>query len=188
MLKRSSSDLKIRSIRHSGGDQLEGEGEEMVGSKGSSQARNKKELFTSLRRSFRRKPKQPVLQSCDDDFTMFTSHSASSTPLNARRGTISYTSTTSTTNTVDNTSSTGYGSNGGLSDSDTANSASHSPPSVRSGKGLASTSDGSGDKLEGKEGKEREGEEASTPEGGNMVSGGFLGINVGVGSFSFTSY
>lgn len=120
MLRRSSSDLRLHSKRHA--DLNEG----MVGR---SNQLKKRELLSSLRRSFRRKPKSPAFQNCEDEFASFSSQSTSSTPQNIRRKTNSYVSP----DNISNMSSTGQLSNG-MSDSDTGNSTSHSPPSLRAGK------------------------------------------------------
>lgn len=113
MLKRSASDLKLRHADSA---------EAMVGG-----PKSKREILASLRRSFRRKPKASIFQSCNDDFASFSSHSASSTPQNIRKRTNTYAMPDNTSNSV---SSTGYLSN--MSDSDTGNSTSHSPVARRS--------------------------------------------------------
>lgn len=119
MLKRSSSDLKIRSMR----DIEVAEG--LLGRP--NQSKSKKEILSSLRRSFRRKNKTQAFERCEDEFTSFTSHSATSTPQNIRKRTNSCIPD----NGSNSFSSIGHLSNlsNGFSDSD--NSVSPSPLPVR---------------------------------------------------------
>ena len=86
------------------------------------QVKGKKEVLGSLRRSFRRKNKDTAFKKCDDDFATFLTHSASSTPLSARKKTTSV--------IIPDNGSNSFSSTGCLSnDSDTGNSVSHSPSS-----------------------------------------------------------
>ena len=186
MLKRSSSsDLRIQSIRHSDLDE-EGVSGMVLGSSGAGGKtggqqqgqqqlihKNKREVLASLRRSFRRKTRSPALQNCEDEFASFTSHSASSTPQNIRRRRVDSSSYTVPDNTSNSYSSTGYASNG-MSDSDTGNSgsaASHSPPSVRSGKGLQVSDSGDKERLIEQDGSK------DTEEDGNVVSVDYFSYN-----------
>ena len=131
MLQRSSSDVKLGGMRHTGSDEVLTR---------QNQGKGKKEILASLRRSFRKKNKSPVFQNCDDDFTSFSSQSASSTPQVSRKRTNSYVVPDPGSNSL---SSTSYLSNG-MSDSDTGNSAPHSPPSVRVSKGRLASEGGGG--------------------------------------------
>ena len=115
MLKHSSSDLKISTnMRHTNSDEA----------LSTREGQSKTKILSSLRRSFRRKTKTPAVQTCTDDFASFTSHSASSTPQNIRKRTGSLFTSDHPSNSLP---SANYLSNG-LSDSDTGNSASQSPP------------------------------------------------------------
>ena len=134
MLRHSSSDLKISTtMRHTNSD-------EALSTRRQSQSKTKRgEILSSLRRSFRRKSKAPVIQTCNDDFASFSSHSSSSTPQNTRKRTNS--SFNVLENASNSLSSMSFLSNG-QSDSDTGNSISQSPPPVGKGHRTSESEDG----------------------------------------------
>lgn len=151
LLQRSSSDLKLGELQHMNSDDLLTGGGSRL-----NQVKGKKEVLGSLRRSFRRKTKDPPFKKCDDDFATFlTTHSAASTPQSTRKKT---TSVVIPDNASNSFSSTGCLSN----DSDTGNSISHSP---LSGKGLVVSE--SEEPAVASEQKEKE---AVSPEDANVVS------------------
>lgn len=134
MIKHSSSDMRISAtMRHTNSD------EALSSGRGGVAVKNKREILSSLRRSFRRKTKTPAMQASTDDFVTFSSHSASSTPQNARKRNSSSMVGDNASNSL---SSTSYLSNG-QSDSDTGNSIiSQSPPPVSKGLRTSESEDG----------------------------------------------
>jgi hypothetical protein len=183
MLQRSLSDLRL-------GDKAMGfTGSEDILTPGKKHQKPKKEILASLRRSFRKKNRSPVLKNCDDDFTSFSSHSTVSTPQIARvHKTPSSHSMPTDTNGSNSLSSTSAMSNG-MSDSDSVSQT--PPPMRRNGNRVCKNSDGEdaaimdtkaspdqedlkivGGKGEG-EGREEEGEGGGRErEGGGKEGGG----------------